>query len=52
MPRPIGVEELAAWLVHPLIGVSAKEIALGTGGAVLANGAVTLPPLSAWFGEF
>ena len=30
----------------------AKEIALGTGGAVLAKGAVTLPPLSAWFGEF
>jgi hypothetical protein len=29
-----------------------KEIALGTGGAVLAKDAVTLPPLSAWFGEF
>jgi alpha-glucosidase len=28
----------------------AMELAIGTGGAGLANGIVTLPPLSAWFG--
>ena len=26
--RPIGVEKLASWLVHPLIGVSPEEVAL------------------------
>jgi len=29
----------------------AVEIALGTGAAALADGVVTLPPLSAWFGQ-
>jgi alpha-glucosidase len=29
----------------------AAEIALGTGAAALADGIVTLPPLSAWFGH-
>jgi alpha-glucosidase len=30
---------------------AAAEIGMGTGGAALADGVVTLPPLSAWFGQ-
>jgi alpha-glucosidase len=30
----------------------AREIPLGTGGAAVKGGVLTLPPLSAWFGQF
>src|SRR5208283_1938822 len=43
LPRPVGVEELAAWLVHSLVSVSAEVIALGleqVGGQPLAAIAV------------
>ena len=35
---------------RPLPG-PAREIALGTGGAAVKDGVLTLPPLSAWFGQ-
>jgi len=36
---------------HWVLPKGAREIPIGTGGASLAGSALTLPPLSAWFGQ-
>ncbi len=44
--RPVGVEELAAWLVGPLVGVGTEEVALGLEQVRGKDGATIEPVMS------